>query len=251
MIALLNQKIIVDEKDTLYVFECPEIARKAKPGQFVEVQVSDGTEPFLRRPISIFDVRDTELKLLVRTVGKGTFLMQKWEPGKEVDIIGPLGRGFHLHRDDKNVILAGGGIGAAPLYYLTRELLKGGKNVTLLFSPKRDMTVLKSFEDLQDNIKVEFNENRHTLPGVLEELFRKNGADVIYTCGPTAMMRTVVEKAQAAGIPSQVSLEEKMGCGIGICMGCVVPIKTRGNDFEYKRVCHDGPVFDGEEVIFE
>lgn len=251
MIAELKKKEAYGEKNILYTFECPGLAQKAKPGQFVEIRVNDGMEPFLRRPISIFDATDTELKLLVKTVGKGTAMMSEWESGKKTDIIGPLGNGFVIDPETENVLLVGGGIGVAPLYYLAKELVAQDKKVNLLYSPKRDSEVMGAYKDLEEKLQISFSENRTELPKLIEQqLSGEEKMDMIYTCGPTAMMQTVAEKGKENGVPTQVSLEEKMGCGMGICVGCVVAIKTKVDDFEYKRVCHDGPVFNGEEVIF-
>ncbi len=251
MKAILKEKKQFGSRDVLYVFDCPELASKAKPGQFVEVKVSDGMEPFLRRPISIFDATENELKLLVRTVGTGTKLMTAWEAGKEVDILGPLGNGFDLEQVDQKALLIGGGIGAAPLYFLARELQAKGKDVKLLFLPKRDAVVLESFGDLIDAANIVFAENRHAFPDVLKEVIKTGDEKPqIFTCGPTAMMKTATQVALEEGAAIQVSLEERMGCGIGICAGCAVAIKIDDGDFTYKKVCKDGPVFNGEEVLF-
>lgn len=251
MKTILKEKKQFGSRDVLYVFDCPELASKAKPGQFVEVKVSDGMEPFLRRPISIFDASENALKLLIRTVGIGTKLMTTWEPGKEVDILGPLGNGFDLSAVNEKALLIGGGIGAAPLFFLAKELQAQGKDVKLLFLPKRDAVVLESFGNLIDEANIVFAENRYAFPDVLkEELQTANEKPQIFTCGPTVMMKTATKVASEEGASIQVSLEERMGCGIGICAGCAVAIKTDDGDFTYKKVCKDGPVFNGEEVLF-
>lgn len=251
MIAKLLKTEAFGQRDTLYLFECPEIAEKAKPGQFVEVRVSDGMEPFLRRPISIFDAEGSILKLLVRTVGKGTRLMTGWGPGKEVDIIGPLGNGFDLESAGKEPLLVGGGIGAAPLYFLAKELLKKGCNPKLLFLPRRDAVVLNSFGNLKEELHTVFSENRKELPEILKiTIDEAEHLNMVYTCGPNMMMKTVSEICEERNLPVQVSMEERMGCGLGICAGCAVKIKTEDGDFIYKKACQDGPVFAGKEVLF-
>ena len=252
MIAVLTEKRVVTDRDVLYTFECLEMAQKAKAGQFVEVRVSEGMEPFLRRPISIFDVDGTKLRLLVRTVGTGTRMMKEWEPGQEADILGPLGNGFRVAGEEKHVLLVGGGIGAAPLYELAEVLKAQDTKIEYLFSPKRDAAVMGAYDALTDELVMHYSENRRELPVVLEEILKAGDSpvDMVYTCGPTAMMHTVRDVCVKCGVPVQVSLEEKMGCGMGLCTGCVVKIRN-GEDFDYKKVCHDGPVFRGEEVIFE
>ena len=250
MKAILKEKMMVSERDMLYVFDCPDLSEAVRPGQFFEIRIRSELEPFLRRPISIFDVHGKQLSFLVRTVGRGTRMMTEWPEGQEADLIGPLGNGFQISDQKNKVLLVGGGIGAAPLHLLAKELLHRGQEVIFLFSPKRDNAVLKAFGDVSDRMTVLYSENRTQLPVIVEEQIKNHGIDLICTCGPMAMMQSVVEQAKKYGIPVQVSLEEKMGCGIGICMGCAVPIRTDGEEFEYRRVCHDGPVFRGEEVIF-
>lgn len=250
MRGILKDKIVLGERDTLYVIKCPDLKEKVRPGQFFEIRVRDGLEPFLRRPISIFDSCGDEISFLVRTVGQGTRMMTEWERGKEIDLLGPLGNGFQIFDEKKNILLAGGGIGAAPLYLLAKELLSREKSVTLLFSPKRDREILRVFQPITDQIQVVYSENRTEFPVILEKLIQSKNAELLYICGPMKMMETAVKIASEYQVASQVSLEAKMGCGLGICMGCAVPIKNGENDFVYKRVCQEGPVFDGEEVIF-
>lgn len=250
MTATLIKKEFFGNRDTLYYFDCPEVASKAIPGQFVEVRVSEGLEPFLRRPISIFYAEGNVLVLLVRTVGKGTTMMTEWETGHKTDIIGPLGNGFDLGAGSEDVLLVGGGIGVAPLYYLAKKLLEKGKKPRLLFLPKRDAVVMESFGELVSQLNLTFSENRKELPEVLEKTIEETKPGVVYTCGPNMMMKAVSEICAEKGIAVQVSMEERMGCGIGICAGCAVAIKTDDGDFTYMKVCKDGPVFDGKEVLF-
>lgn len=251
MKAILKQKQILGDKDILYTFECPTIASKAKPGQFVEIKIRDGVYPFLRRPISIFDTDEKEVKLLVRAVGAGTRIMETWDVGKEVDLLGPLGKGFQIDENTKKVLLIGGGIGVAPLHLLAKVLLEKGKNVSMIFLPKRDAVVMESMNDIIETIDITYGENRKALSEILDsKLSCPSVFDTVYTCGPNAMMSNVVKRCMENKISCQVSMEERMGCGIGLCVGCVVPIKTT-DGFEYKKACKDGPVFLGEEVLFD
>ncbi len=249
MKAVLKEKIKYSEKDSLYVFECPEIADAAHAGQFVEVRVKADVKPFLRRPISIFDAADGKLSLLVRTVGEGTRIMEEWTGGEEVDILGPLGNGFSLEEGNEDVLLVGGGIGAAPMNLLIKTLAAAGKKIHMIFLPKRDQALMESMADLTANIDYVVCENRHGLPAAMDQMTEKADIKMVYCCGPTPLMKTVADYCNAKDIESQISLEERMGCGIGLCIGCVVAIKS-GDDFEYKKVCQDGPVFSGKEVLF-
>ena len=248
MLAKLLEQRSVTERDTLYVFECPELARKARPGQFVELKLTDSAEPFLRRPISIFDADgERTFTLLVRTVGRGTEYMTRWTAGTEVDVLGPLGNGFSWDKNWESCILVGGGIGMAPLNYLARELVREGKRVRVLFSPKRDAQLLESLPE-REKLEIACSENRAGVCPVLEEMLTEH-TDCVFCCGPEGMLESVGEYAVEHGIACQLSVERRMGCGFGICVGCAIAIRTE-NGVVYKKVCKDGPVFRAEEVSF-
>ena len=248
MLATLLEQRPVTERDTLYVFDCPELAQRAKPGQFVELKLTDSAEPFLRRPISIFDSDgERTFTLLVRTVGRGTEYMTRWTAGTEVDVLGPLGNGFFWDKNWNNCVIVGGGIGLAPLNYLARTLTREGKKVRLLFSPKRDIQLLESLPE-QENYDVFYSENRSGVCPALEKMLMEP-ADCVFCCGPEGMLEAVGEYAVAHNIPCQLSVERRMGCGFGICVGCAIAIRTE-NGVVYKKVCKDGPVFRAEEVSF-
>lgn len=248
MLATLLEVRRVTPRDTLYVFDGSELARNARPGQFAELKLTDSTEPFLRRPISIFDSDGhSTFTLLVRTVGRGTQYMTRWLPGVRVDVLGPLGNGFSPIPDGKNYVLVGGGIGLAPLNFLARELMLQGKRVQLLFSPKRDARLLEALPNGKMP-EILCAENRADVCRMLERLLAES-VDQIFCCGPEGMLEMVGELALDRGIPCQLSVERRMGCGFGICVGCAIAIRT-GNGVVYKKVCKDGPVFRAEEVSF-
>lgn len=248
MSARLYSKRKITERDTLYRLECPEIAVKAKPGQFVEVRVRDALDPFFRRPVSIFNADGVYLDLLVRTVGRGTELMTEWETGQEIDVIGPLGRGFSWESSEKRFLLAGGGIGVAPLHFLVRRLNQEGKAARMFFSPERDKAVLDAFEPGLE-MEPRFAANRNEVVPAFLQILEAEAPDRVSVCGPDAFMEAVAKACGVRGIPAQVSMESRMACGIGICLGCVIPIRS-GEGIIYKKVCSDGPVFLGEEVVF-
>lgn len=248
MYATLLSKHSVTERDTLYIFDCPPLAQAARPGQFVEVKLSDGTDPFLRRPISIFDGDGQRtFSLLIRTVGRGTEAMTRWEPGAEVDVIGPLGNGFSLPEGEAGVLLAAGGIGLAPLHYLIRALQQEGRRIRLLFSPRRDEALLQCLSDLEP-IETHFAENRTQAAELMDSLLTQEPAPVL-ACGPEGFLEMTALAAQTHQVPCQLSMERRMGCGFGICVGCAIAIRTE-EGLTYKKVCVDGPVFRGEEVAF-
>ncbi|HHU22108.1 MAG TPA: hypothetical protein GXZ52_01620 [Clostridiales bacterium] len=247
MLAKLIEFRSVTERDALYVFDCPELARAASPGQIVELKINDCLDPFLRRPLSIFDVEGDTFSLLVRTVGRGTEYMTRWKPGVEVDVLGPLGKGFSWSEKEETFALVGGGVGMASLNFLARRLLEQGKQVHLLFSPKRDSQLLNALPQ-PERMDISFAENRTALPAALNALLAK-GIDRVFCCGPDGLMEIVAKTSMANNIPCQLSMERHMACGIGICLGCAIAIRTE-QGLTYKKACKDGPVFEAEEVSF-
>ena len=250
MIAKLKDKQFISPGYTLYVLEGDEISAVARPGQFLEVRVTKWQYPTMRKPLSIFYAKDDTFGMLVKTGGYGAEQMKFWEIGEDIDIIGPLGQGFRYTEADDNFVLVGGGIGLAPLNFLAQELQKMGKNIHLLYAPARDKAPLDAFT-VKTGVNIYLSEDRTTVAADLKNLLASvpNPCGV-FTCGPNPFMKLVSDTAYSCGVQAQVSLEMRMHCGMGACMGCVVPIRV-GDDFEYKTVCHDGPVFLGEEVIFE
>lgn len=247
MLAILKERRQITDRDNYYLIECPELAAAAKPGQFVEIKVCEGPDPYLRRPISIFSADDRHIALLVRTVGRGTTLMEQWQPGSAVDVIGPLGNGFAWQPEDRDLLLVGGGIGVAPLHFLAERLCLENRRVTLLFSPRRDSQLIGSFLTDCETV-MHFAENRAEIPAAMEALLTSR-FDRVFACGPEGMMKLVTAVGLAHQLPMQVSMEANMGCGIGICIGCAIPVRTAAG-IVYRKVCHEGPVFSGEELIF-
>lgn len=247
MLATLIRSSQITDTDTLYVLKCPEIAAKALPGQFVEVQPDPAGKFFLRRPISIFgcDGKET-FSLLVHRVGQGTEYMMSWSEGTEVDVLGPLGNGFDPEFEGKVCLLVGGGIGAAPLGYLAEELIRRQKEVKMLFSPRRSAGLLETLS-LPPGTEVQIARNRKDIPELLEKMLC--GVHQIYACGPEGMLELVVQESLKRDIPCQLSMERHMACGIGICLGCAIAVHTE-NKVVYKKVCKDGPVFEAKEVAF-
>ena len=229
------------------VLHAPEIARMAKPGQFVSLYSSNGAN-LLPRPISIceFDTEEGTVRLVYRVVGKGTEEFSSLIEGDKIDVMGPLGNGFTLK--DKKAILIGGGIGIPPMVELAKWL-NCEKNIVLGF---RDETFL--LEDLEPSgeVYIASEDGQHGVKGNVLDAIREYEieGDVIYACGPTPMLRAIKEYAIANGIEAQISMEEKMACGIGACLACVCKSKDvdHHTHVNNKRICKDGPVFDAREV---
>lgn len=229
------------------ILHVPEIARQAKAGQFVSVYSHDGSR-LLPRPISLCEI-DREkgtVRLVYRVVGGGTKEFSTLQEGDSIEVMGPLGNGFHLKK--KKAVLIGGGIGIPPMLELAKEL-DCEKNIVLGY---RDEIFL--LEDLKPRgaVYVASEDGKTGVKGNVLDAIREYAieGEVIYACGPTPMLRAVKEYAIANDIEAQLSLEEKMACGIGACLACVCKsTEVDGHSHVHnKRICKDGPVFDAREV---
>ncbi len=236
-----------------------EIVDISKPGHFIEIRVSDQVEPFLRRPISIYnmDKENGILEFIFQVKGKGTDILSQKQVGDEVDIIGPLGNGKFDYSKYKNLAIIGGGIGVFPLYELAKEAKEDGKIVTtyLGFRNKDFVLLEDEFKKVSDELVLATDDGSYGKNGFainfLKEDIEKGKIDSIYACGPLPMLRAVKKLAEETGIPAQVSLEEKMGCGMGVCLGCAVKTASSPKDSpSYVYVCKTGPVFDSTFVEF-
>ena len=255
---------------------CPEIAREAVAGQFVNVQVTRTLDPLLRRPFSIHAVYPHEgvFSLLYVLVGRGTALFNKLQPGDKISAVGPVGRGFDLG-DSENAehVVVAGGCGAAPLHFLCDSLCNkwGCDKVTVLAGGRSHDAVLCEAEFRSHGVQVGIStdDGSYGYPGLVTNLLiehlKKRRSELgdnhpirVYSCGPHAMMKAVAKISADYNVDScQVSLENNMACGIGVCMGCVQKIKgavpgdESGRDWHHERVCKDGPVFNAEDIIWE
>ncbi len=229
------------------VLECPQIALQAKAGQFVEVYTGS-REYLLARPISICEITDNGLRLVFQVVGKGTEIFSGFKSGDWVKLLGPCGNGYKLKKD-KSALLVGGGIGVPPLLEAVKQL---GGGTVVLASRSAELSILKEdFERAGAAVYIATDDGSEGFKGNAVQLLREKNltADVIYSCGPRIMLKFLTEYAVEKGVECQVSMEERMACGIGACVGCVVKIKS-GSDWEHKKVCKDGPVFEGREVVW-
>jgi dihydroorotate dehydrogenase electron transfer subunit len=217
-------------------------------GDFVNLSVP---EKYLRRPISVYRVRPGRVTIVYKCVGDGTHRMSLWEPGTRADVLTGLGSGYDAARAGERSLLIGGGYGAASLYGLACMLARTGKNpsVILGFNSAEEAVLLKDFADLTEvgaSVRIVTRDGSAGARGLVTDLIGADAAQE-YTsmcaCGPLAMLRALAEKAPA--LPGQFSLEARMGCGFGACMGCTIGT-TRGP----ARVCKEGPVFDKEEILW-
>lgn len=213
-------------------------------GQFVNIAI-DGL--YLRRPISVCDAEGNDVTLLYKEVGKGTHMMSKMEAGQQLDVLNELGNGFQTHLSpQKTILLAGGGIGIAPLYLLAKNLKAAGHkvHVALCFNKASEIFYQEAFEQLDIIVHIVTADGSKGYKGFITHFLQSVSIpfDYFYACGPMPMLKAL---CQETDIPGEVSLEARMGCGFGICMGC--SIKTTHG---YKRVCKEGPVFKKEELIW-
>ncbi|MDQ0253790.1 dihydroorotate dehydrogenase electron transfer subunit [Evansella vedderi] len=232
----------------------PLTQQMKNPGQFVNLRVSKGIDPTLRRPISICDV-DVEketLTMIYRVEGKGTKLLAEKVVGDEVNILGPLGQGFPVEAAKPNdvCVLIGGGVGIPPLYYLGKQLVAAGaKVITILgFRTDKDIFLEEEFQELGELIITTEDGSKGVKGFVTDALKELKAYDLYYTCGPKPMLKAVEQTASTHGF---ISLEERMGCGVGACLACVCDLKERDKTTgkAYAKICSDGPVFLSGEVI--
>lgn len=211
------------------------------PGQFVQVEIMQSKSTFLRRPISIHNVVDNELWLLVRDAGAGTHALVNIPSGEMLNVIVPLGHGFTVPTaKDSHPLLVGGGVGVAPLLLLGRCLADRGVRPAFLLGARSeaDLLQLAMFKEIGD-VYVSTDDGSAGTPGVVtQNLALEQPWDVIYCCGPLPMMKAVAAVAKKRNIECEVSLENMMACGLGACLCCVEPT-VKGN----VCVCTDGPVF--------
>lgn len=231
-------------------FDAPALCAEAQPGQFVMVECSKGTAPFLRRAISINQCKDGVLSLMFAVVGEGTQAFSEMQEGETVSLLGPLGRGFALDVEGKNVVMIGGGIGKAPFEFLSDVLLAQGNQLSFIVGGRsaEQLQGLDSYQDKAVQLLFATEDGSLGMKGFVSQYFEQiKGCDRIYACGPTPMLAAVKRFADEAGIPCQLSLEGKMACGVGVCLGCTC--KSGDPDAAvYPKVCQDGPVFWSEEV---
>jgi dihydroorotate dehydrogenase electron transfer subunit len=224
------------------------------PGQFVHIKVGSGSDPLLRRPISISSInkQDLQFTLIYRKQGRGTTALSEKKYGDTVDVLGPLGNGFPLNeaRKGETALLVGGGIGVPPLYELSKRLLSQGVNAihVLGFQTKSAVFYEKAFSDLGPTFLATADGSYGT-KGFVTDVIKQREIqfDVLFACGPTPMLKAL----ETAYFDKKVylSLEERMGCGIGACFACVCHTSDDPDGHSYKKICSDGPVFKAGEVI--
>mgnify|MGYP003298426801 CR=1 FL=1 len=248
MAVVVSQKEIATDIYDLTI-QTKEIAAAAKAGQFISLYCNDGTK-LLPRPISLcgIDREAGTLRLVYRVTGEntGTEQFSKMVAGDEIRVLGPLGNGFEL--GDKKAFLIGGGIGIPPMLQLAKEL---NCEKTAVLGYRNELFLLEDFEAACDTIIATEDGSIGTKGNVLDAVREKGlHAEVICACGPMPMLRAIKQYAKENGIKAYISLEERMACGVGACLGCVCKTKETDHHSHVNntRICTNGPVFDAEEV---
>lgn len=249
--------------------------KDAQPGQFVHIKIDDSYEPLLRRPFSIHRLTFLKSKskfnldILYELKGRGTRLLAEKKAGECLNILGPLGKGFEYRiqcaKDETHIVIAGGA-GVAPLFFLAHKISQAHKgkedrDVVLIGAATAGKILCeKEFKELGCGVNIATEDGSQGFKGNVAELFEKkilSGREIssraetknkivnVYACGPQAMLTALAKICLIKKLPLQVSLEEFMGCGIGACLGCAIETKTG-----YKRVCHDGPVFCAQDIVW-
>lgn len=233
-VEILEKKKVSDD---IYLMKL-NTSLKGAPGQFYMLKLGS-LDPLLPRPISIYDVGENEISFLYQVVGKGTKIMAKKKPGDKIEILGPLGNGFTI--EGKKVAVVGGGIGIAPLLYLCKKLKSENKYVEVFLGYRTKPYLTEEFEKIADKVSIATEDGSVGHKGYVTEIIGKD-FDTLYSCGPNLMMKSL--KSLNICEREFYSLESRMACGIGACLGC--SIKTVNG---MKRVCHEGPIFSKDEVI--
>ena len=246
-------------KPDIYKFtvKAEEIVKIAKPGQFLNIRVNNEIEPLLRRPISIYNL-DREkgiLEFIFQVKGRGTRILSERIVGDKIDILGPLGYGSFKFEEYNNIAIIGGGIGIFPLYELAKEAKEKGKNVStyLGFRNKDLVTLEKEFMQVSNNLTITTDDGSYKEKGFAIDFLKKDvkekNIECIFACGPLPMLKAVKEYSALNDLLCQISLEERMACGLGVCLGCAVKTARSPKDApEYWHVCKAGPVFMAKDV---
>jgi dihydroorotate dehydrogenase electron transfer subunit len=252
-VSIVSNERDVDHYHRLVV-AAPGIAPRVQPGQFAHVRVLPMREALLRRPFSIYQVEGDAISILYKVVGRGTEVLSRMRPGDSLSALGPLGHGFRLPARGEFPLLVAGGYGMAALYLLARRspvkgiVFVGGRR-------KIDILCEREFAEIGWEVRVATEDGSHGVKGLVTEplqaeLSHQAAKRALFACGPTPMLRAVARIAEQFSVQAELSMDEPMCCGVGVCLTCVIPVKTEGG-WEYQRTCTEGPVFDSRTIAWE
>lgn len=247
--APLQQVIELENKIFLLKILSPEITNNIKPGQFLNVLVTNTYYPLLRRPFSVCDVEGDCFYLMFNIFGEGTKLLSGKRPGDLIDVLGPLGNGFNLDEDYETAVLVAGGLGAAPFPYLVRKIQDKKNIISFIGGRTQNDVILHRMK----NIHISTDDGSLGFKGTIVELLKdkidliKTSKVKVFGCGPTAMLRSLQQFCIENNFNCEVSTECAMACGFGICQGC--PIEGVNSPDKYLLVCKNGPVFNVKDIV--
>lgn len=252
---ILENRVVADNIYKIRIKK-PSKDFKIEAGQFINVKCGEENFPLLRRPISIGLTDEESMTIYVNKVGKGTELLCKRSKGEFIDILGPLGNTFNMDIEKGKVLVVGGGIGVAPLLELTKVLSnKRDLDIKVILGYRDKPFIVEEFRSYVDDIIVVSEKEGFDYKGYvtepLEKELKNNDYNEVFTCGPEPMLKRVNEICKEHNVTSQLLLEERMACGIGACLVCTCKTKRGNDDWSYVRTCKEGPVFYGDEVIFD
>lgn len=237
---------ILIAKDTYQMILNGDTSKIEKPGQFLNIRIGDGYTHFLRRPISICSYDDNEITIIYKVLGEGTKTLSMKKPMEELDILCPLGNGYTINSKENKQLLIGGGVGAPPLLELAKQLFAQGIrfDVVLGFNNAADVFLEEKFHKYTKNVFISTMDGSYGYQGNVINLIQsqKLKFDYYYACGPEKMLHALIKE----GYSGQLSFEERMGCGFGVCMGC-----SHKTIQSYKRICKEGPVLESWEVYID
>lgn len=236
---LSNQRISSD----IFVLNVPRNSDLILPGQFYMLKSWDDHYP-LFRPISVYSVENDFISFIYRIVGEGTFKLSKLKKGDFLEIFGPLGNGFPVDKVKGTIALVGGGVGIPPLFETAKKLKESGNVVHVFLGYKDELFAFEEFENVADAIFISCENGIEGYKGYITDIFKPEVYNAVFTCGPEVMMFKVRDMCKLFGIPSWLSMEKHMACGIGACLVCNCDT-INGT----KRTCKDGPVFFGNDIL--
>jgi dihydroorotate dehydrogenase electron transfer subunit len=231
----------------------PEVdtAPKTKPGQFAMVQVREGTVPLLRRPLSYLRADAKRIEFVYRVVGAGTRMLAGASENDKLRVLGPLGNGFNESMVESRALLVAGGMGIAPVYFLAMFLrARGISNIEVVYGARTSSELLFSSEMKNAGLELRLVTDdgsagkRAFASEEAADAMRKTVPETVFACGPYPMLQAVAVSAGRIGVPCQISVEERMACGVGACLGCAIKVGEG-----YQHVCCDGPVFDATDLV--
>jgi dihydroorotate dehydrogenase electron transfer subunit len=242
-------------------FSAPELADRARPGQFVEINV-EAKYSLLRRPFSIAKVTKQgpvagTIDVVFDAGGPGTEWLTRIGLHDTIDVVGPLGSAFPMPKRKVSCLLVGGGYGSAPLFYLAEELTRQGLRVDMIVGAATQARILNAIEAKRISASVTFttedgSQGEHgRVTDVLPRVAETCRSSVVYACGPMPMLRAVSEQCEELELPVQVAVEEQMACGVGVCFTCVLPIRSKDGEVRMRRSCMEGPVFNGTKIAWD